>query len=346
MSQYLRPNIRAMAGYTPGEQPQVDGIIKLNTNENPYPPSPHVIASIGELLRGDRLRKYPDPSGLAFRRVASKLFGVDPDAILIGNGSDDILTILTRAFVPTDGLIVSPSPSYLLYATLADIQGARFEAVPFAPNWQLPRPWPKPDAHLTLVANPNSPTGTTVSNAELERLASELRGPLVVDEAYVDFADAHAISLTRLPNVIVTRTLSKSYSLAGLRFGFAIASPELVRELIKVKDSYNCDALSLAGAQAALEDQAYLAETRSKIIATRTRLTRELAKLGFDVLPSQANFVWATRSDRAVKPIFEELKKRKILVRYMNYPGHGDGLRISVGSDAEIDRLLDELRTL
>ncbi|HZZ82615.1 MAG TPA: histidinol-phosphate transaminase [Gemmataceae bacterium] len=346
MSQYLRPNIRAMAGYTPGEQPQGDGIVKLNTNENPYPPSPRVIAAIGELLRGDRLRKYPDPTGLSFRRTAGKLFGVDPDAILIGNGSDDILTIITRAFVPMGGLIVSPSPSYLLYATLADIQGALFEAVPFAAGWQLPRPWPKADANLTLVANPNSPTGTTVPNADLERLASELRGPLVIDEAYVDFADTHAISLTRLPNVIVTRTLSKSYSLAGLRFGFAISSPELVRELIKVKDSYNCDALSLAGAQAALEDQVYLAETRSRIIATRGRLTRELAKLGFDVLLSQANFVWATRSDRPVKPVFEELKRRKILVRYMNYPSHGDGLRISVGSDAEIDRLLDELQNL
>ncbi len=344
MSQLLRPNIRAMAGYTPGEQPQGDGFVKLNTNENPYPPSPRALEAMAELLRSDRLRKYPDPLGNAFRNTAAKLFGVDPDGVLIGNGSDDILTIVTRAFVPESGLIVSPTPSYVLYSTLADTQGARFEAVPYTKDWQLPTPWPKPNAHLTLVANPNSPTGTMVSNKALESLAMELRGPLIIDEAYVDFAAANAIGLARLPNVVVTRTLSKSYSLAGLRFGFAIASPGLICEFIKVKDSYNCDALSLAGAQAALEDQDYLKQTRAKIVATRGRMTVELGKLGFDVLPSQANFVWATRSDRLVKPIFEELKRHKVLVRYMNYAGHGDGLRISVGSDAEIDRLLAELK--
>lgn len=346
MSQFLRPNIRAMAGYTPGEQPQDAGFVKLNTNENPYPPSPRALAAMAEILRSDRLRKYPDPMGAAFRKSAGQIFGVDPDGILIGNGSDDILTIVTRAFVPEGGLLVSPTPSYLLYSTLADLQGAKFTGVPFTNDWQLPTPWPKADAHLTLVPNPNSPTGTVVANAALECLAQELRGPLIVDEAYVDFADSNAIELTRLPNVIVTRTLSKSYSLAGLRFGFAIASPALVRELTKVKDSYNCDALSLAGAQAALEDQDYLRQTIAKIVATRTRLGPALRKLGFDVLPSQANFVWATRADRPIKAIFEELKNRKILVRYMNYPGHGDGLRISVGSDAEIDRLLDELRKM
>jgi histidinol-phosphate aminotransferase len=344
MSQFLRPNIRAMAGYTPGEQPQTDGFVKLNTNENPYPPSPRALEAMAEVLRSDRLRKYPDPLGTAFRKTAGKLFGVDPDCILIGNGSDDILTIVTRAFVPEGGLVVSPTPSYLLYATLADIQGARFEGVPFTPDWQLPTPWPKRDANLTLVANPNSPTGTVVNNAALEKLADELRGPLIVDEAYVDFAETNAVALAQVPKVIITRTLSKSYGLAGLRFGFAISSPAMNRELVKVKDSYNCDALSLAGAQAALEDQDYLRQTRAKIIATRSRLSLELNKLGFDVLPSQANFVWATRMDRPVKPIFEELKRRKVLVRYMNYPGHGDGLRISVGSDAEIDRLLEELK--
>jgi len=346
MSQYLRPNIRAMAGYTPGEQPQGAGFIKLNTNENPYPPSPRVGEAIAEIARSDRLRKYPDPMGTAFRKTAGALFGVDPDGILIGNGSDDILTILTRAFVPEGGLVVSPTPSYLLYATLAEIQGAKFDSVPFTPDWQLPTPWPKPNANLTLVANPNSPTGTLVSNAALEKLAGELRGPLIVDEAYVDFTDTHAVGLTRLPNVIVTRTLSKSYSLAGLRFGFAIADPVLVRELVKVKDSYNCDMLSLAGAQAALEDQEYLRQTRATIVATRSRMTDALRSLGFQVLPSHANFVWATRSDRPVKAIFEHLKARKILVRYMNYAGHGDGLRISVGSDAEIDCLLDEMQKM
>ena len=344
MSQFLRANIRAMAGYTPGEQPQDSDYIKLNTNENPYPPSPRALDAMAEILRSDRLRKYPDPLGSAFRKAAGTLFRVDPDGVLIGNGSDDILTILTRAFVPEGRLIVSPTPSYLLYSTLADIQGARFEAVPFTTDWRLPCPWPKRNAHLTLVANPNSPTGTMVSNEALEALAGELRGPLIVDEAYVDFAEQNAVGLTRLPNVIITRTLSKSYSLAGLRFGFAIGPPALIRELAKVKDSYNCDALCLAGAQAALEDQPYLQGTRARIVATRGRMTTELRNLGFNVLPSHANFVWAMRTDRPVKTIFDELKRRKILVRYMNYAGYGDGLRISVGSDEEIDRLFAEMK--
>ncbi len=333
-----------MPGYTPGEQPRDGAFVKLNTNENPYPPSPRVLEAIREAATGDRLRKYPDPVGTAFRRAAGRVLGVDPDAILIGNGSDDILTIVTRAFVPEGGLVASPSPSYLLYRTLADIQGARFQAVPFTADWRLADPWPVPDAHLTFVPNPNSPSGTTVPAPDLERLAGQPAGTLVLDEAYVDFAEANGLDLvSRLPNVVVTRSLSKSYALAGIRFGFAVADPALVRELIKVKDSYNCDVLSLAAATAALEDQDYLRATRARILATRGRLARELARLGFEVCPSEANFVWCRRGDRPVKPIYEELKRRLILVRYMNYEGYGDGLRISVGSDEEIDRLLAEL---
>jgi histidinol-phosphate aminotransferase len=344
MTRFLRPDILAMAGYAPGEQPRGDDIIKLNTNENPYPPSPRVRAAIEEILSAGRLRKYPDPVGSAFRETAGRALGVDPESILIGNGSDDILTIVTRAFVPEGGLVASPVPSYSLYKTLADIQGARFQTVPFTADCRLPGVWPAPRAHLTLIANPNSPTGTLVSLDALESLSRELHGPLVIDEAYVDFASVHALSLSRLPGIIVTRTLSKSYSLAGLRFGFAVAQPELVRELVKVKDSYNCDALSLAGAAAALEDQNHLRETTRKVIHTRERLTIDLRSLGFVVPASHANFVWARRMDRPVLSLFEELKSRGILVRYMNYGEHGDGLRISVGTDADISRLLDELR--
>src|SRR5947208_3511937 len=250
MFPFLRPNIRAMAGYAPGEQPRDGTFIKLNTNENPYPPSPRVFEAIRAALTGDRLRKYPDPTGTAFRQAAGRVLGVDPDAILVGNGSDDILTILTRAFVPEGGLVVSPTPSYLLYKTLAEIQGARYEAVPYAADWTLPRPWPKIKANLTLAPNPNSPSGTLVPLKALEHLAGEVQGPLVIDEAYADFAPWNALALAKLANVIVTRSFSKSYSLAGLRFGFAVAAPELLREFVKVKDSYNCDALSLAGAAA------------------------------------------------------------------------------------------------
>src|SRR5437660_6662723 len=186
----IRPNIRAMAGYVPGEQPRDNVPVKLNTNENPYPPSPRVFEALRESLTGDRLRRYPDPVGTAFRQAAGRVLGVDPEAILIGNGSDDILTILTRAFVPEGGLIVSPTPSYLLYKTLAEIQGARFETVPYTRDWRLPETWPIRGANLTFVANPNSPSGTCIPLPELERLAEQTGGPLVVDEAYVDFAEA------------------------------------------------------------------------------------------------------------------------------------------------------------
>lgn len=343
---YVRPEIAAMSGYVPGEQPQTADYIKLNTNENPYPPSPRVVEAIREAAHGDILRKYPDPLGWRFRKTAGEVLGVDPDSILIGNGSDDILTIVTRAFVPSGGKVVSPHPSYLLYETLAQIQGARFVTVPFEVDWSLPTPWPEADAHLTFLPNPNSPTGTAVGTDACRTLAEQLDGVLVIDEAYVDFAEAHALALTALPNVLVTRSLSKSYSLAGIRFGFGIGRPELVRELYKVKDSYNCDAISLAAATAAIADQEYLRSTLARIRATRERLQSELQVLGFDVVPSQANFVWCTRREPTPRHLFEQLKSRRILVRYMNYEGFGDGLRITVGTDDEIDRLLEELRHL
>jgi histidinol-phosphate aminotransferase len=346
MLQFVRPNIRAMAGYAPGEQPQAGDFVKLNTNENPYPPSPRVVEAIRQTLAADRLRKYPDPLGTAFRETAGRLLNVDPDGILIGNGSDDLLTIITRAFVPESGLVVSLTPSYVLYRTLAETQGARFHAVPFTGDWQLPEPWPSHRADLTLIANPNSPSGTMAAPESLERLAKALDGPLVLDEAYVDFAEGNGLHLTRQPNVIVTRSLSKSYSLAGIRFGFAVTDAATVRELVKVKDSYNCDVLSLNAAQAALEDQDYLRLTRAKVLATRARMAKALADLGFEVCPSQANFIWCRRADRPVRPIYEELKQRCILVRYMAYQGYGDGLRITVGRDEEIDRFLDEISAL
>jgi len=344
----LRPCIRAMAAYTPGEQPRDGTFIKLNTNENPYPPSPRVFEALHAALTGDRLRKYPDPVGLHFRNTAGRVLGVDPDGILIGNGSDDILTILTRAFVPECGLIVSPTPSYLLYHTLANLQGARFLTVPFLPDWKLPSPWPVRFADLTFLANPNSPSGTMISLPEIDQIRAEIDGPLIVDEAYADFAEENAVELLKrgATDLIITRSLSKSYSLAGIRFGFAVGDPVLIRQLYKVKDSYNCDALSLVAAAAAIEDKEYFRTIRESIIATRSRMEKALTELGFIVCPSQANFVWCRRTDRPVKPIYEELKERNILVRYMNYEGYGDGLRISVGTNDEIDRLLAELTAI
>ncbi len=347
MTSFIRPSISAMKGYVPGEQPRLAEFIKLNTNESPYPPSPRVVEAIREVLQSEHLlRKYPDPIGTAFRQTAANVLNVEPDAIIPGNGSDDILTILTRAFVPEGGKIVFPTPSYVLYKTLAEIQNAGYQTVPFISNWQLPSPWPLPEANLTFVPNPNSPTGTVLSLEELRRLAGEINGPLVIDEAYVDFAKSSALELHRLPNVLITRTMSKSYALAGIRFGFGIANPDLIRQLMKVKDSYNCDVLSLAAATAAIEDQEYLQTIRTKILTTRNRLEKQMAEFGFQVTPSQANFVWCQHPQKPVQPIYEALKERKILVRYMQYEGFGEGLRISVGTDEEMDRFFDELRKL
>jgi histidinol-phosphate aminotransferase len=341
-----RPEIAAMAGYVPGEQRNDPEIIKLNTNENPYPPSPRVFEAIQRVLTGDKLRKYPQPLGDEFRQAASTVLKIDPESILIGNGSDDILTILTRTFVPQGGLIVSPTPSYILYQSLAEIQGARFEKVPFLPDWTPPDPWPQPDAQLTFFPNPNSPSGTALRMSEVVRIANQMPGPFVLDEAYGDFAEENGLSLLgEVRNVIVTRSFSKYYALAGIRFGFAVAHPDTIRQLVKVKDSYNCDVLSLAAATAAILDQDYYADLRARIIATRGRLTVALTELGFHVIPSQANFVWCQRPE-PVKPIYEALKEQKILVRHMVYSGYGEGLRITVGTNPEIERLLSELRKI
>lgn len=344
----FRANIRVMEGYTPGEQPQEGGFIKLNTNENPYPPSPRVEEAIRETLRRG-LQKYPDPLATAFRVAAGKVLGFDPDWILAGNGSDDILTICTRAFVGAGDRIRYPYPSYLLYGVLGRLQEATIEEVMFLPDWNLPEEFilPREDLRLCYLPNPNSPSGTMIRPQAVEAAAERLSCPLLVDEAYADFADYHCLdSVRRCKRILVSRTLSKSYALAGLRFGFLIAQPDIIRQLRKVKDSYNCDALSIAAATAAIEDRAWLRENRTKILATRTRLRAGLAGLGFHVLDSQANFVWCTHRERKAKDIFDGLKRRKILVRYMVYPRWGDGLRITVGTDAEIDTLLQELKAI
>lgn len=342
MLDFVRANILRLRGYEPGEQPHDGEYLKLNTNENPYPPSPRVLEALREAIHGERLRKYPDPLGWQFRLTAARIFGIPPEAILIANGSDDALTIITRTVVPENGRIVFPTPSYLLYETLARIQGAEVATIPLMPEGDLDPSAVPGGVHLTYIANPNSPTGTVVPRLQLERWPT----PLVIDEAYADFADENYL---RLPlsqqRVIVTRSLSKSYSLAGIRFGFAVAHPELTRQFYKVKDSYNCDALSLVAATAAIEDQEYMRRNVARIRATRQRIRPILRQLGFAVPDSQANFVWCRHAERPARWLYEQLKARRILVRYMSYP-EVDGLRITIGTDADMDRLLDELRRL
>jgi histidinol-phosphate aminotransferase len=345
---YFRPEIDAMAGYVPGEQPQDGGYIKLNTNENPYPPSPAVHQAVEETLRRG-LEKYPDPLAGEFRRRAAEVFGLQPDWILCGNGSDDILTIATRAFVGQGQLLRLPYPSYVLYTALAQIQGARSQEVRFRADWSLPAEFAaaSDDLQLVFLPSPNSPSGTVIPPEQVLELAQRLPCPLLVDEAYVDFAETNCLELVaRCEKILVSRSLSKSYALAGVRFGFVVAQPQIIAGLRKVKDSYNCDALSIAAATAAVGDQAWLGENRAKILATRRRLVAGMRELGFTTVDSQANFTWNTHPELPAKPLYERLKQDRILVRYMDYPGWGDGLRISVGTDHQIEACLERLKAI
>lgn len=345
---FVRPNIAAIAGYMPGEQPQGGKFVKLNTNENPYPPSPKVMRAI-QAAAQRALQKYPDPLANAFRVRAAEVLGVEPDWILCGNGSDDVLTILTRAFVGEGQWLRLPYPSYVLYKTLAELQGASAEEVRFRHDWSLGDDFARSREGLRLafLPNPNSPSGTMVPRERVWQLVEQLPCPLLVDEAYVDFAEENCLELVRRSDkVMVSRSLSKSYALAGLRFGFLVAQPHLIEQLVKVKDSYNCDALSIAGATAAIDDQPWLRENRAKILRTRQRLDAGLRQLGFSVVPSQANFMWCVHPARSAKVLYETLKANQVLVRYMNYQDWGDGLRISVGSDEQIDACLALLKNM
>ncbi len=334
----------AMAGYTPGEQPRPEErVTKLNTNENPYPPSPRVLEALRRAASED-LRLYPPPLTDGARLRAAEVYGFSPEQVLVGNGSDELLTMLLRALVEPGDAITYPVPTYSLYPVLAQIQGAKTVEVPFPEDFSLPpglfgRPEP-----LVLLCNPNAPTGTWVPPEEVRRLARSLSGVLVVDEAYVDFADGDCLALARgLPNVVVLRTLSKSFSLAGLRVGFAFGPESLIRGLVKVKDSYNVDRLALAGAQAALGDLEHVRASVGKIQATRAQLTEGLRGLGLEPLASQSNFVFVRCGEGRAAQLYRELKRRGILVRFFDQLGLSDALRITVGTDEEIARLLTEL---
>jgi histidinol-phosphate aminotransferase len=346
---YERPTVAAMRGYVPGEQPRGGKFIKLNTNENPYPCSEKARRAILSAVNETGLERYPDPLATSFRLRAGEVLGVDPDWILCGNGSDDILTIVTRALVGEGDVMRFAYPSYILYRTLAAIQNAEYEEIRFRDDWTLGDDFaaPRDRLRLAILANPNSPSGTVVPPERVLELAERLPCPLLVDEAYADFAEQNCLSLVaRCEKIMVSRTMSKSYGLAGLRFGFLVARPELIAAMRKVKDSYNCDTLSIAGATAAIDDQTWLNETRTKIIATRERMTAALRQLGFRAVDSRANFVWTQHAELPAKPLYEQLKAQGVLVRYMDYPDWGDGLRISVGSDEQVDACLAILKTI
>jgi histidinol-phosphate aminotransferase len=345
---FVRPNVREMHGYTPGEQPGPgERVVKLNTNENPFAPSPKVVQAI-QNVEPEMLRRYPNPTADTFREAAAALLDVKPDMILAGNGSDDVLTIATRTFVPPGGTLAYPEPTYSLYPVLARLEEAKSVTVAWERDWALPiDALAETTADAIYLANPNAPTGTFVSPMKVEELAKRFSGVIVVDEAYVDFAEDNCVPLVREhENVVITRTLSKAYSLAGLRFGYAVGQAHVIAEMLKVKDSYNCDAISILAATAAIQDQEYARGTWEKVRSERQRLSAELTHMGWPVLPSQANFILVTCPNGKGKEAYVGLKQQGILVRYFDKSGLTDKIRVTVGTMQENNALLGGVKAL
>jgi histidinol-phosphate aminotransferase len=340
---FLLPHIARMTGYVPGEQPKDQPFIKLNTNENPYPPSPLVLERLREACDGN-LRRYPDADAAEVTRRLSELFSLPADQILVGNGSDELLNTAMRCFVGPGDTVVYPTPTYPYYAKLIELQNATGLTIDFDDSFELPSGLAAAGGKLTLVANPNSPSGTLVPTEQLADLAGTVQGLLLIDEAYVDFSDGGCLQLVEHhPNVIVVRTMSKSFSLAGMRIGFCFASPEVTAGMRKAKEHYNVGSLAQVAAAAALDDVHTMHTNADRIRKTRSRLTQALGELGFYVWRSGANFVLARLPGVAAAELYTGLRDRGILVRYYGEPRLRDCLRISVGTDEETDQLLTEL---
>lgn len=338
-SSFICRHVRNLTAYTPGEQPQIPGLIKLNTNENPYPPSPKVAQVLKAFDFAD-LRRYPDPVCAALRHEIARLHECTVSQVFVGNGSDEILALATRAFVEDDGSIGYFNPSYSLYPVLTAIRNAtpRPVELPADFSWTMPSGY---RASLFLMTNPNAPTGVLYPHDDVEAFCRATTGVVLIDEAYVDFSKNHCMDLAlSLGNVLVLRTLSKSYSLAGLRVGYVVGDQALIDALYKLKDSYNVDVLAQRLAGVALADQDYMKINAARIIATRQALTCALKKMKFDVVPSETNFIWAKPPAASAKSVFLALREKAILVRYFEGERTGDYVRITVGTEEEIDRLL------
>lgn len=344
------PHIGGLHPYVPGFQPKEPDWVKLNTNENPYPPSPRVAAAIGQAA--ETLPKYPDPRAEKLRAAVAQAHRLPADAAIIGNGSDDILNLLMRVFVGSEGQAIGGMmfPSYSLYPVLAAIQNGQWRELPFSPDMALPvDEIAACGAKIFFLTSPNAPTGVGFAMADIRRLAKAFDGVLVVDEAYAAFAKQSATDLLgSCDNVVVTRTFSKSHGLAGLRVGYALAHPDLINLLDRVRDSYNVNALSQAGALAALGDDGYYLGIVRKIVETREFARGELLNRGWEVYPSQANFLFArpVRGGKSGPNVAQDgfafLRENRILVRYFgNHPFTADYLRISVGTDDDMVRLLE-----
>ncbi|MGC8624598.1 MAG: histidinol-phosphate transaminase [Phycisphaerae bacterium] len=346
----VRDNIVNMTGYVPGEQPDDGSVIKLNTNENPYPPSPRVLEAV-HTITAEQLRRYPSPDARSFRQAAASVHGITPDMILCTNGGDELLSLVFRACVGDGDKVAFLDPSYSLYPVLATMQAAKKQILSYRINgdkWEFPKQIFQLDARLLLIVNPNAPSGTQTDKATLARVIQAFPGVVLVDEAYVDFAPGTALSLVRdQANVILLRSMSKGYGLAGMRFGYGIAQASLLAELYKVRDSYPCDAVAIAAATAAIMDQAYASSTWEKVKSERTVVSAALRNLGFTLPESHSNFVLAQVPPGAnAGELYQRLKAAHILVRYFNVPGLTDKLRITIGTTAQNAALLATLKKL
>ncbi len=346
---WFRPSVLKMKGYVPGEQPKNLSTIKLNTNENPYPPSTAVLKAV----RGQadfRLRLYPEPTADSLRKTLSRVYRWPMDGILVGNGSDEILSLLFNAALGKGDLVQYPDITYSLYPVLVEIREARAKEVKLNPDWSLDFKKFLPKARLTLWGYPNPPVGNCFPKFEMKAFCRKAMGLVLIDEAYVDFAQENCLDIARsCPNVLILRTLSKSFSLAGARLGFVMGHPEVIAQLMKVKDSYNVNRITQALGLAALsaEGLADMKRNIKKIQLDRNSLIEDLRDLDFIVPDSQANFILATRSKKpCTEDLYKSLKKKGVLVRYFSHTRLKDSLRITIGTPQQNDRLIAELKKL
>ncbi len=349
----IAKSVRDLEAYTPGEQPKARGVIKLNTNENPYPPSPKCARALAD-FDAESLRRYPDPEFSALRSRIARIWRTSPGRVFVGNGSDEVLALAAKAFVEDSEAIGSLDPSYSLYRTLAAIRNVRFVPTALGEGFRwdgriAARSAEGSEVALFLLTNPNAPTGVATPADAVAAAARRFRGVMLVDEAYADFARGNCVRLATAAsnrNVIVMRTLSKSFSLAGLRVGYCIGPEDLIAALYKVKDSYNVDAVAQSVALAALNDLPWMRANARKVARTRARTTKALRAMGWDVPPSESNFLFAKPARREAADLFSALRERGIFVRHFKGPRTGERLRITIGTDEQMDALVAALREL
>jgi histidinol-phosphate aminotransferase len=349
LSKWFRPAVLKMKGYVPGEQPSDPHVIKLNTNENPYAPSAPILKAF-QYFSDERLRLYPEPTAETLRTALAEVYDWPVEGILVGNGSDEILSILFAASVGKGDLVQYPDLTYSLYPVLAQIREAKTKEVKLTDSFDLPFKQFSLNARLTFFGYPNPPIGNCYELGEIESFISKAKGLVLIDEAYVDFADTSCLELARkYPNVLILRTMSKSFSLAGVRLGYVFAHPDVVEQLMKVKDSYNVNRMTQAVGLAALTPESLetVHKNVKKIRFERDTMTEALRNMGFSVPDSQANFILATRAGKpSAESLYKNLKNKGILIRYFSHPRLKHSLRITVGTPAQNNRLLMELKKL